>query len=144
MAKLFLPRIRPLAFINLLPIAAAITVILLATAAVSRAQDLAALAGNHALAAEDLAAEGNTAPPYQSLHMEIFLKPQNQAQFNQLLQAQQDPSSPEYHKWLTPAEYDKQFGPSAADVSQISQWLSGQGFTGDPRECECRAYPIRG
>src|SRR5271157_6094655 len=33
-----------------------------------------------------------------------------------LLQAQQDPASPSYHKWLTPAQFGEQFGVSQADL----------------------------
>src|SRR5271170_1208068 len=90
-----------------------IALLLMLAAVPSRAENFAALAGNHPDAAAGLVPE-STAPPYQSLKMEIYLKPRNQAQFQQLLQDQQDPSSPRYHQWLTPAEYDQQFGPTAA------------------------------
>lgn len=60
---------------------------------------------------------------------EIYLNPHNQAQLDQLLQDQQDPSSPKYHQFLTPEQYDQQFGPTAADVSAITQWLTSEGFT---------------
>ena len=102
---------------------------LLAVATPSRAENLIALAANHPDAAADLASTGNTAPPYQPLQMEIYLKPRNQAQFQQLLQDQQDPTSPTYHKWLTPTEYDQQFGPADDDIAQVTQWLTKQGFT---------------
>jgi subtilase family serine protease len=95
----------------------------------SHANETMALTGNRAPGAADLAAHGITASSDQSLQMEIYLKPHNQAAFDQLLEAQQDPASPQYHKWLTPTEYSQQFGPTAADVSQISQWLSSEGFT---------------
>jgi subtilase family serine protease len=103
--------------------------LMLLAASMARAENLVALAANHPDAAADLAATGNTAPPYQALQMEIYLKPRNQAQLQQLLQEQQDPKSPNYHKWLTPDEYAQEFGPTAADVSQVSNWLTSQGFT---------------
>ncbi len=46
-----------------------------------------------------------------------------------LLAAQQDPSSPSYHKWLTPAQFGQQFGMSAADLARVSAWLQQEGFT---------------
>ena len=107
---------------------AAIVLLTLLAAPAVRAENYMALAGNHPDAAADLAASGNTAPPYQSLQMEIYLKPRNQAQLQQLLQDQQNPKSPNYHKWLTPDEYAQQFGPTAADVSQVTNWLTSQGF----------------
>jgi subtilase family serine protease len=45
-----------------------------------------------------------------------------------LLSAQQDPSSPQYHQWLTPEEFGRRFGPADADITAITDWLSSQGF----------------
>lgn len=47
----------------------------------------------------------------------------------QLLKEQQDPTSPQYHKWLTPAEFGTRFGPSNDDMAKITGWLKAQGFT---------------
>ena len=52
-----------------------------------------------------------------------------EASLKALLQAQQDPASPSYHKWLTPAQFGQQFGMSAADLAQVSAWLQQEGFT---------------
>lgn len=51
-----------------------------------------------------------------------------EAALKSLLVAQQTPGSPEYHHWLTPAQYAGQFGLAPADVSAISAWLQQQGF----------------
>jgi hypothetical protein len=40
-----------------------------------------------------------------------------------------DPSSPSYHKWLTPAEFGARFGVADADAMQVQQWLRGRGLT---------------
>jgi hypothetical protein len=45
------------------------------------------------------------------------------------LEQQQDKSSPNYHQWLTPAEFGAQYGPADSDVQAITQWLQSQGFT---------------
>jgi uncharacterized protein (TIGR03437 family) len=45
------------------------------------------------------------------------------------LAAQQDPSSPEYHHWLTPDEFGARFGLSDDDLAQIHSWLRGHGLT---------------
>ena len=45
--------------------------------------------------------------------------------------AQQDPASPEYHKWLTPDEFAGRFGVSQNDVDQVAAWLGSHGFTID-------------
>ncbi|HTX76790.1 MAG TPA: Ig-like domain repeat protein [Terracidiphilus sp.] len=53
-------------------------------------------------------------------------------ELQQLLAAQQDPSSPEYHHWLTPAEFGRRFGPSQHDLAAVTGWLKAQGFTVEP------------
>ncbi len=52
-----------------------------------------------------------------------------EANLKALLAAQQDPSSPSYHQWLTPAQFGQQFGMSAADLAQVTGWLQQEGFT---------------
>lgn len=66
-------------------------------------------------------------------HMTISfnLTAQQQADLQALLKAQQNPSSPEYHKWLTPQEYGARFGLADADIEKVEQWLQAQGFTID-------------
>jgi uncharacterized protein (TIGR03437 family) len=51
-----------------------------------------------------------------------------QAALDQLLAEQQNPSSANYHKWLTPEEYADRFGVSANDLSIVNAWLTAQGF----------------
>ncbi|HEV2273857.1 MAG TPA: protease pro-enzyme activation domain-containing protein [Acidobacteriaceae bacterium] len=45
------------------------------------------------------------------------------------IDAQYDPRSPLFHKWLTPSEYGEFFGPSPEDIETVEQWLEGHGFT---------------
>ena len=52
-----------------------------------------------------------------------------QKALSQLLAEQQNPSSPQYHKWLKPEEWADRFGLSQNDVQRITSWLKGQGFT---------------
>jgi subtilase family serine protease len=51
------------------------------------------------------------------------------AAVEKLLTEQQDPASPNYHRWLTPEQYADRFGLSAADVNKVVAWLTSQGFT---------------
>lgn len=46
-----------------------------------------------------------------------------------LIAAQQDPKSPQYHRFLTPAQYGARFGANEATVSAVSRWLAANGFT---------------
>ena len=51
-----------------------------------------------------------------------------QADLTALLDEQQDPSSPNYHRWLSPEQYADRFGLSPNDVAHIAAWLEAQGF----------------
>jgi len=57
------------------------------------------------------------------------MTPAQTAALDQLLAAQQNPSSPLYHKWLTPEQFGAEFGLSTTDLATISNWLQAQGFT---------------
>jgi len=48
-----------------------------------------------------------------------------------LLEQQQNPASPDYHKWLRPEDFGDRFGLSSNDIDQIVSWLRDQGFTVD-------------
>ena len=50
------------------------------------------------------------------------------AELDALVKAQQTPGSPEYHQWLTPAEYAHMFGLSPSDVAKVEYWLESEGF----------------
>ena len=56
---------------------------------------------------------------------------EQEADLEKLLAEQQDPSSPNYHKWLTPTQFGDRFGISVADMAKVTQWLQSQGFTVD-------------
>ena len=51
-----------------------------------------------------------------------------EAALGNLVEAQQDKSSPNYHKWLSPEDFGKQFGPSDSDIQAVTDWLGSQGF----------------
>jgi uncharacterized protein (TIGR03437 family) len=52
-----------------------------------------------------------------------------QSDLDQLLAAQQNPSSPEFHKWLTPEQFADRFGISSSDHSRVVAWLQSEGLT---------------
>ncbi|MBV9769931.1 MAG: S8 family serine peptidase, partial [Bryobacterales bacterium] len=55
--------------------------------------------------------------------------PDQQIALEQLLEEQQDRSSPNYHRWLTPEEYANRFGLASSDIAKVQSWLQSQGFT---------------
>jgi subtilase family serine protease len=54
--------------------------------------------------------------------------PAQQSALDELLAEQQDHSSPNYHRWLTPAQFADRFGLSHNDVAKVVAWLESQGF----------------
>jgi subtilase family serine protease len=70
------------------------------------------------------------APANMSGRMVVVLKrsPEQEAALQTLLAAQQDPHSPNYHKWLTPEDFGKRFGVADADLQTVSGYLSAQGM----------------
>src|SRR5580692_4932954 len=62
-------------------------------------------------------------------HFHVYLPLSNTAALDQLLQSQTDSNSPNYHRWLTPAQFKQQFGPSPATVAKTKALLQAAGFT---------------
>ncbi|HWC98528.1 MAG TPA: protease pro-enzyme activation domain-containing protein [Candidatus Sulfopaludibacter sp.] len=44
------------------------------------------------------------------------------------LAEQQDPASPNFHKWLTPEQFGDRFGLTPSDLAKITDWLKAEGF----------------
>lgn len=66
--------------------------------------------------------------PMPYIVMQIQPSAQQQAALNRLLAQQQNRSSANYHKWLTPEQYADNFALSINDVGKITAWLKAQGF----------------
>jgi subtilase family serine protease len=45
-----------------------------------------------------------------------------------LIDAQQDPASPQYHQWLSASDFGALFGPAQQDIDTVVAWLQAQGF----------------
>ena len=56
---------------------------------------------------------------------------QQEADLQRLIAAQQDPSSSQYHKWLTPEQFAARYGVADADIAKVQSWLEQQGFSVD-------------
>ncbi|HXZ42511.1 MAG TPA: S53 family peptidase, partial [Terriglobales bacterium] len=75
--------------------------------------------------------QGPVEPSFKLACITMVMQPsaKQQADLQQLLKQQQDPSSPNYHKWLTPEQYADRFGLSSNDVEKLTVWLQSQGFS---------------
>lgn len=67
--------------------------------------------------------------PLQGLHLVLKRSATQEATLRQLIAGINQPGSPYYHKWLTPAQFGQQFGPSDQDVATVEAWLSSHGFS---------------
>ncbi len=74
---------------------------------------------------------GRLGPEQQLSHLSITfaLSAAQQADLQNLLREQQDRSSPNYHKWLTPEQYAARFGMNDSDLAKVTSWLQSQGLT---------------
>jgi hypothetical protein len=81
--------------------------------AVRISRDLGALSADH---------------PLQRMMLVLKSSEQQQTALQRLLDSQQNKNSPNYHKWLKPADYATQFGPSDGDLAQVVGWLEKRGF----------------
>ena len=63
------------------------------------------------------------------VHFDVMLPLRNVDALEALVKAQSEPGSAQYHKWLTPAQFGAQFGPSKATVAGVASYLTSRGFT---------------
>jgi subtilase family serine protease len=66
--------------------------------------------------------------PMEHLVLELNRSAEREQAFQQLLQDQQNPASPQFHRWLTPIDIGLRYGASAHDIDAVVQWLSAQGM----------------
>jgi hypothetical protein len=64
-------------------------------------------------------------------HMMLQLqRPAEQDQAaRQFIDQLHDPKSPNYHHWLTAAQFGEAYGPSPLDIAAVTSWLQLHGFT---------------
>jgi subtilase family serine protease len=77
-------------------------------------------------AAQDMGA----VDPAEKLSLSLVFAPSaaQKVALQQLLQDQQNPNSPQYHKWITPEKFAEDFGLSVAQVETVRNWLNGVGI----------------
>src|SRR5579859_200076 len=80
--------------------------------------------------AEAAADQGPVDAAFPIDYATLYLKPtpSQQAALEKLLADQQDPASPDYHRWLTPETFADHFGLSRADLAKITAWLTSRGI----------------
>lgn len=66
--------------------------------------------------------------PLTGLSINFLPSAAQQTALDELLQAQRDPSSSSFHKWLTPMQFGAQFGMSDTDLATVTAWLQSHGL----------------
>ena len=64
-------------------------------------------------------------------HIQLLLQrpEERQAAFDAAVLAMHQVGNPSYHQWLTPETIGAEFGPSAADIAALTNYLRAEGFT---------------
>jgi subtilase family serine protease len=70
------------------------------------------------------------ATPLHRIVLLLQRSPEQELALEQLIDQQQDKTSSTFHQWLTPETFGAAFGPSERDLSTVTTWLSGHGFSG--------------
>ena len=72
-------------------------------------------------------------PVRSDLHLDMYLQlkrsPEQDIAAEQFVESLTDKTSPNFHKWITAAEYGRRFGAASEDIATVSQWLESHGFT---------------
>jgi subtilase family serine protease len=108
-------------------IAAALTVALAGLTVPAQAQARRSLQGSVAGWANAAHRVGST-PATQGVAFRVYLNTRNSAAAAAYATAVTTPGSKYYGKFLTPAQYNARYAPTAADVSSVKSWLASQGF----------------
>ena len=67
-------------------------------------------------------------PSSQPITITIALRPSHTDRLSALLHDLYDPTSSRYEQWLAPGEFNREFGPSRAQIEAVTSWLHGKGL----------------
>jgi subtilase family serine protease len=67
--------------------------------------------------------------PLQGISLAFRPSPAQQKDLDRFLAELANPKSPNFHKYLSPAQFGERFGLSLNDIAKITNWLQSQGFT---------------
>ena len=85
-----------------------------------------------------------TTPSGQVLHLDVVLAGRDPAGLVRAVQAVTTPGSPVYRRSITPAQFAATFGPSPAEVAQVSATLHDQGLTVGTLRSGSTLLPVSG
>jgi len=93
----------------------------------------ATIAGSHSPLARPENEAGRMAASIklEGLSLVFSRTSEQETELQVLIAAQQDPTSPSYHQWLSPEEFGARFGVTDGDIAKVQFWLEKRGFTMD-------------
>ena len=62
------------------------------------------------------------------IHLVLKRSASQETSLQKLISDMHTPGTASYHKWLTPDEFGKQFGPADQDIATVETWLTQHGF----------------
>jgi pseudomonalisin len=121
---------RPLRYLSLALVAFTLLTISAQAQRVINDADRMKLQGNtHSQArAEFDRGPADISTPMKNMVLSLSVRPGAQADLQNLLAQQQDPNSPNFHKFLTPEQFGARFGATDQDLADVTNWLTAQGF----------------
>jgi Pro-kumamolisin, activation domain/IPT/TIG domain len=92
--------------------------------------NLVTLAGNTRPEARPEYDRGRVDHDFRMDHMFLLLKnsADQQADLQQFTDDLQNPNSPNFHQWITAAQFGERFGLAGSDIDAITDWLQSYGF----------------
>ena len=63
------------------------------------------------------------------MYLQLKRSPEQDLAAEQFVESLTDKASPNFHKWITAAEYGQRFGAAPEDIATVSRWLESHGFT---------------
>ena len=85
-----------------------------------------------------------TAPSGQVLKLNVALAGQDPAALAQAVDAVSTPGSPDYRHYVTPAQFAAAYGPSSAEVAQVTSVLRNEGLDVGDLEPDSNLLPVTG
>ncbi len=91
---------------------------------------LRTLAGNTRPEVETATDNGAVPDDFAMDHMMVQLQrtPEQEQAVRQFVDELHSPQSPNFHRWLTPAEFGQKYGASEQDISTVTTWLRSHGL----------------
>ncbi len=73
--------------------------------------------------------QADPSQPSGRLMLVLQRSPEQETALQEFLQEAHQPTSPNFHKWISPASFAQQFGAADSDIQQLTGWLQSHGLT---------------